>query len=226
VNPFIFFITMEMIGLKMALAITFSSVIVGIITGLFFRRLSRFPSFQDNPGTFADLSLTNKWGLSEETDTDENSIAMYAKVEKLAVMMESKTLENKWKAFFVQCIKMAKYPGKWFIISIILAAVVEEYIPSDWIVRFFKGHPYSILLAAAMAIPLYVCGGGAVPLVWDLMRAGMDQGAALSFFIAGPVTRIAPMITFIALLRYKAFGIYIGVSMALAIILGFLYRYV
>ena len=76
-----------------------------------------------------------------------------------------------------------------------------------------------------MAIPFYVCGGGAVPLIWNLLSTGMDQGAALTFFIAGPVTRIAPMVTVVALLRYKAFAIYVSVSMACAIILGFLYHF-
>ena len=82
-----------------------------------------------------------------------------------------------------------------------------------------------IAIAAAMAIPFYVCGGGAVPLVWDLMRSGMDQGAALTFFIAGPVTRIAPMLTVIALLRYKAFAVYILVSMIGALLMGLFYHF-
>jgi uncharacterized membrane protein YraQ (UPF0718 family) len=120
---------------------------------------------------------------------------------------------------------MTRYPAKWFVFSIVLAAIVDVYVPSDWIVRSLGGHAYSLLLATAMAIPFYVCGGGAVPLVFELMRAGMDQGAALTFFIAGPVTRIAPMITVIALVKYKAFTVYIMMSMFCAVAFGYMYRF-
>jgi uncharacterized protein len=101
----------------------------------------------------------------------------------------------------------------------------DVYVPTDWIIRALGGHTYSLLLAAAMAIPFYVCGGGAVPLIMDLMSTGMDQGAALTFFVAGPVSNIAPMVTVIALLRYRAFVVYIGVSLICAIALGFIYHY-
>jgi len=62
-------------------------------------------------------------------------------------------------------------------------------------------------------------------LVWNLICTGMDKGAAPTFLIAGPVTKIAPMVTVIALLKYKAFGIYIGITMASAIILTFFYHF-
>ena len=225
INPFMFIITLQILGLKMALARTFSALMVGILMGLLFRYLDRFPSFR-NHSRIQEMAVQIPEGKPQETNSDGSSPDLEAKTARLAAMMDTKPSGNKWKDFLVQCFKMAKHPGKWFVFSIILAAIVDVYVPTDWIVRSLGGHTYSLLLAAAMAIPFYVCGGGAVPMIWDLMRTGMDQGAALTFFIAGPVTRIAPMVTVIALLRYRAFAVYIGVSMVSALILGYIYHYV
>ena len=225
VNPFIFYLTTQLLGLQMALAVVFSAFFVGLTTGFAFRYLSRFPSFQNNRQLSAFPNFDRATILGK-MKVDEDPVPLDARIDKLAAMMERKPVDQKWKAFYIQCLKMTRHVGIWFAFSIILAAIVEVYIPGDWIVRSLGGHSYSILLAAAMAIPFYVCGGGAIPLVWNLMLTGMDQGAALTFFIAGPVTKIAPMVTVILLMRYKAFGVYIGVTMVSAIILGFFYHFV
>ncbi len=225
VNPFIFYLTTQMLGLQMALAIVISAFFVGLATGFAFRYLSRFPSFQNNPELSA-FPYFNQAGLLGKIKVDNNPIPWDVKIDRLAAMMVQKPVERKWKAFYIQCFKMARHVGIWFAFSIILAAIVDVYIPGDWIVRSLGGHSYSILLAAAMAIPFYVCGGGAIPLVWNLMLTGIDQGAALTFFIAGPVTKIAPMVTVILLMRFKAFGVYIGVTMVSAVILGYFYNFV
>ena len=224
INPFMFAITLQMLGLKMALARTFSALLVGILVGLLFRYCERYPSFRSNPPIRAQATPQRARGVRNLV-ADGPSPDAEAGIERLSVMMTPERQVNKGRAFVVQCIKIAKHPGKWFAFSIILAAIVDVYVPNDWIVRSLGGHTYSLLLAAAMSIPFYVCGGGAVPLIWNLMSTGMDQGAALTFFVAGPVTRIAPMVTVIALLRYKAFALYIGVSLVGAIVLGFIYHY-
>lgn len=217
INPYMFYITWQFLGLKMALARTVSAVLAGLLTGLVFKWLKPHNGFGidgdvnaapegSSPFKSEMQCLTSKGRISSIlTGKNENSITL-------------------WKQFILQCFKMTRYPGKWFVFSIILAAIVDVYVPSDWIVRSLNGHFYSLLLTVAMAIPFYVCGGGAVPLVSELMRAGMDQGAALAFFIAGPVTRIAPMVTVIALVRYKAFAVYILVSVFCAIAFGYVYN--
>jgi uncharacterized membrane protein YraQ (UPF0718 family) len=224
VNPFIFVITLQLFGWKMAIARLLSALIVGVVIGLIFKYLARFRSFQNTSSALICPEL----GRSSHTSLDatQNADGPDARFDRFLTPVNHHPGMNKWKTFLTQCLKMTRQPGKWFAVSIILAAVVDVYIPTDWIVRFLGGHSYSLLLAAAMAIPFYVCGGGAAPLVWNLMRTGMDQGAALSFFIAGPMTRIAPMLTVIALVKFKAFGVYFAISIVMAIVLGFLYHYV
>jgi hypothetical protein len=227
INPFIFTMTFQILGPKMAFARLLSAIIVGILTGSSFKYLEHFWPLQNNFETITVPSFFAK-GLrtSNPIDVCDNSSALDAKCEKFVGVKNAIPARNKWKTFFIECLKMTRYTGKWFVISIILAAVVDVYVPNDWIVRSLGGHTYSILLAVAMAIPFYVCGGGAVPLVLQLMHSGMDQGAALAFFIAGPVTRISPMATVVALVGYRSLVVYFVISMFTAFILGFLYHFV
>jgi hypothetical protein len=217
INPYMFYVTWQFLGLKMALARTVSAILVGLLTGLVFKWLTRYRCFQ-NIGNCSASDQPSPLQSERAGEMVEQSVPSL-------VRRKDKDSIPVWRQFITQCFKMTLYPAKWFVFSIVLAAIVDVYIPSDWIVRSLGGHAYSLLLAAAMAIPFYVCGGGAVPLVFELMRAGMDQGAALTFFIAGPVTRIAPMITVIVLVRYKAFAVYILLSMFCAVAFGYLYHF-
>ena len=222
INPYMFTITLQILGPKMAFARLLSAITIGVLTGLAFRYLARFRPFQNGSAAVAVPSFAKEMMLSKKIELRDNPSTMGTGGEKFAGMGNP----NKWKAFFRECFKMTGYAGKWFAMSIILAAVISVYVPSDWIVKSLGGHTYSLLLAAGMAIPLYVCGGGAVPFIWELMRSGMDQGAALTFFIAGPVTRVAPMLTVIALLGYPSFFGYFSISMSAALIFGFLYHFI
>ena len=143
---------------------------------------------------------------------------------KAMAMLNLPSSESRGKALATLIWKSTKYTAKYFLLAIVLAGVANTFIPQDWVIRTLGGTNFSILLAAAMGLPLYMCGGGAVPLIMQLMQMGMDKGAALAFFIAGPATRIAPMVTVFLLVRQKAFSFYFLTSFISAIVFGFLYR--
>ena len=45
-------------------------------------------------------------------------------------------------------------------------------------------------MAATVGVPLYVCGGGTIPLLMAWLESGMSMGAAAAFMITGPATKI------------------------------------
>jgi hypothetical protein len=49
------------------------------------------------------------------------------------------------------------------------------------------------LFAAVLGVPLYACGGGAIPLANSMIQSGMAKGSGLAFFIVGSATRPAPL---------------------------------
>ncbi len=110
--------------------------------------------------------------------------------------------------------------GLYFVVSVILAALLQTFIPSAWVSALLgSGHWYSVLLAGVLGVPFYACGGGAVPIIAGLMAQGMSPGAALAFFLAGPATRLtslAAMGTLVSRRALAAYVAYIVVGAALA----------
>ncbi|MBW1768310.1 MAG: permease, partial [Deltaproteobacteria bacterium] len=131
--------------------------------------------------------------------------------------------ENRLHEAFSLMWMSAKYPGRYFLIAIVLSAVVATYVPGDAFVRYMGTGHTSIVIAAIMGIPLYMCGGGAIPLVQSFLCMGMDNGAALTFLVVGPATRIAPMVTVFSLVRKRIFLVYFLVVLLGGMVLGFLY---
>jgi len=201
ISPIDFINTWGILGAKMALARLASAVLIGVGSGaLFYYLEKKGVSFYPEP----------------------HPVGSYAKT---LAMMKPALTGTRWKAIGTSIWKTSKYSGKYFLLAIFLAGIANTFIPQDWIVRTLGGSNFSVLLAAAMGLPLYMCGGGAIPLIWQLMQMGMDKGAALAFFIAGPATRIAPMVTVLLLVRQKAFCLYFLSSFIGAILFGFLYRW-
>ncbi len=204
INPFIFITTWGVLGPSLAMARLLSALALGILCGLMFHYLNK-------KNFFAELVRNNpiKSGNNRKKDF----------ISKLT----QKSSGNKWLDALKLMYRMAKYPGKYFLISILIAAIVDTYIPQSFIVMTLGASRFSVLLAAAMSIPFYVCGGGAIPIIYGLMNMGMSSGAALTFFIAGPATRISPMVTVAFLVRKKAFFIYFLTVVIGGIALGYLY---
>ena len=205
INPFIFITTWGVLGPGLAMARLLSALALGMLCGLMFNYLNK-------KNFFAELTKNNP------AKSDNNRKKDF--ISKLTQTSSG----NKWFDALRMMYKMAKYPGKYFLIAILIAAIVDTYVPQSLVVMTLGASRFSVLLAAAMSIPFYVCGGGALPIIYGLMNMGMSKGAALAFFIAGPATRISPMVTVALLVKKKAFLIYFLTVVVGGIVLGYLYE--
>lgn len=117
-----------------------------------------------------------------------------------------------------------KYIGWYMIIGCILGAVIEVFVPGDWFSGLFKSKPLeSIMIAAILGVPVYVCGGGAIPLVNSLLIKGLNPGAALAFLTVGQTVRITPLFALAALVRKKYILIYVVTVLLFAVLIGLIY---
>lgn len=95
-----------------------------------------------------------------------------------------------------------EFVGFYVLLGVLLGAAIEVLVPGRWIFALFgSGGWLQILLASLLGVPLYACGGGTIPLVQALLDQGMAPGAALAFLVAGPATRIAPLMALATILR-------------------------
>jgi uncharacterized membrane protein YraQ (UPF0718 family) len=120
--------------------------------------------------------------------------------------------------------KALEFVGFYVLVGIVLGAVIEVVVPGRWIMAVFgSGGWYQLLLAALLGVPLYACGGGVIPLVRGLMEQGMAGGAVLAFLIAGPATRIPPLMALATIARPFFVIAYVVLLIAYSVLAGLLY---
>jgi uncharacterized membrane protein YraQ (UPF0718 family) len=111
--------------------------------------------------------------------------------------------------------------GLYFVAGVILAALLQTLVPTAWVSALLgAGRPYGVLLAGVLGVPLYACGGGAVPVIAGLLAQGMSPGAALAFFLAGPATRLTALAAVGTLLNRRALAAYVAYIVAGAALAG------
>ena len=66
----------------------------------------------------------------------------------------------------------------------------------------------TVELAATIGVPLYMCGGGTIPLLQEWLWEGMSMGSAAAFMITGPATKITNLGAMKIVLGWKRFLLY------------------
>jgi uncharacterized membrane protein YraQ (UPF0718 family) len=115
-----------------------------------------------------------------------------------------------------------KATGGYFLIGILLSALFQRYVPSDLFAHLFGSQRgFGVLMAATVGVPLYMCGGGTIPLLMDWLDRGMSMGSAAAFMITGPATKITNLGAVKIILGMKRFVLYLAFSMLFAFVTGF-----
>lgn len=116
-----------------------------------------------------------------------------------------------------------KATGFWFLVGIVLSALFQRYVSAEKFASLFgKEKGFGLLMAATIGIPLYVCGGGTIPLLQQWLASGMSIGAAASFMITGPSTKITNLGALKIVLGTKSFIIYIAFVIIFSLLCGLL----
>lgn len=115
----------------------------------------------------------------------------------------------------------------WLIAGILAAAVISTAVPPD----FFQGAAWAqgltgMLLVLAVALPLYVCTTGSVPIAASLIAAGMPAGSALVFLMAGPATNVATIGAVYRSLGGRVLALYLGTVVVASIGFGLGFEFV
>ena len=108
------------------------------------------------------------------------------------------------------------------MIGIALSAVFQRYVPDSAMIALFGNKYFGVFMAATIGVPLYVCGGGTIPLLQQWLASGMSLGQATAFMIVGPATKITNLGAVKIVLGIKRFAFYIIFGIVIAIAFGLL----
>lgn len=117
-------------------------------------------------------------------------------------------------------VDMVQNIGKWLIIGLVIAAAITVFIPNGFF-TFFAAYPLlSMIAVMIVAVPMYVCSTGSIPIALSLMLKGLSPGAAFVLLMAGPAANFASIIIVGKSLGKKAAAIYLGTIILGAIAIG------
>jgi len=174
-----------------ALAIRFAACFLcGITAGIVIRLCFRHKPFFNFSGFINE---------SESRDTDPNPLLRFLK----------------------NFGRNVKATGLYFLIGIVLSALFQRYVPAGAFARLFgSAKGFGVLMAATIGVPLYVCGGGTIPIIQSWLQRGMSMGAAASFMVAGPAMKITNLGALKIVLGIKHFIFYLLFAVLFSLFCG------
>ena len=114
-----------------------------------------------------------------------------------------------------------KATALYFLIGIVLSALFQRYVPAEAMTALFGGNEaFGVFMAATIGVPLYMCGGGTIPLLQMWLYDGMSMGSAASFMLTGPATKITNLGALKIVLGIKRFLLYLLFVMVFSFITG------
>jgi uncharacterized membrane protein YraQ (UPF0718 family)/copper chaperone CopZ len=112
--------------------------------------------------------------------------------------------------------------GKWLLIGLFVAGLITVLIP-DSAFTIFQGNTLaSMLLVLCIAVPMYLCATGSIPIAVALMLKGLTPGAGLVLLMAGPACNFASMLVVKKVLGTRSLIIYLASIVIGAVGFGYL----
>ncbi|OYV77052.1 MAG: hypothetical protein B7Z66_06455 [Chromatiales bacterium 21-64-14] len=82
----------------------------------------------------------------------------------------------------------------WILAGAVLGALVKEFLPADWVMRYGAGASIAgVALAVAVASVLYTDSLGSLPWIHALQVKGLGAGNAMLLLVAGVGTNVATL---------------------------------
>ena len=110
-------------------------------------------------------------------------------------------VEKVKETFRYGLVNMVGDVSKWLIIGLVLGALISAFVPNELFLALRENPILCMVCVLLLAMPMYTCATGSIPLALALVAKGITPGAALVLLMAGPATSIASM-----LVVGKAFG--------------------
>lgn len=123
--------------------------------------------------------------------------------------------------FLKNLCRNVKATALYFLIGIVLSALFQRYVPAEAMTALFGGNEaFGVFMAATIGVPLYMCGGGTIPLLQMWLYEGMPMGSAASFMLTGPATKITNLGALKIVLGIKRFLLYLAYVMVFSFVSG------
>lgn len=115
--------------------------------------------------------------------------------------------------------------GKWLVIGLVVAAVITVAVPDSLFLSLAEYPRLAMLVMVAVAVPMYVCATGSIPIAMSLMLKGLTPGVGFVLLMAGPAANFASVMVLSKSLGRRATAVYVLSVVVTAILFGLLIDY-
>lgn len=131
---------------------------------------------------------------------------------------------SKFLIFLAKTSEMFWMVGKYVLVGVFIGAIVERYMPGDWMFQFFgRQDPLNIVWITLASVPMFlhqISASSILSHIKNSLHGTLDGGAALAFMIGGPVTAIPTMVLFWTIFKKRVFVLYMFVCLAGTILIA------
>jgi uncharacterized membrane protein YraQ (UPF0718 family)/copper chaperone CopZ len=112
--------------------------------------------------------------------------------------------------------------GLRLLIGLIVAALIQVAVPDEFFLSFGSQPLVQMLVILAIAVPMYICSTGSIPVAAALMMKGLSPGAALVMLMAGPAVNLASILVVHKAMGRRFTSIYLLTIVGFAVFFGLL----
>lgn len=127
-----------------------------------------------------------------------------------------------WRVFKYAYYTMMQDIGGRLVIGLLVAALIQVAVPDEFFLTFGKQPLLQMLVILIVAVPMYICSTGSIPVAAALMMKGLSPGAALVMLMAGPAVNLASILVVRKALGRRFTWIYLLTIVVFAILFGLL----
>lgn len=147
--------------------------------------------------------------------------------EKFGNRVAAKT-KNMFVVFLAKSSEMLWLVGKYVLVGVAIGAVVERYMPYEWIYKLFgQKDTFSIIWVTLGSVPIFLHQISASSILYHIkssLNSTLDGGAGLAFMIGGPVTAMPVMVMFWTIFKKRVFFLYMFVCIVGTIIIAYAFQ--
>lgn len=127
-----------------------------------------------------------------------------------------------WRVFKYAYFDMIQDIGLRLMIGLLLAALINIAVPDEFFLTFGNHPLLQMLVILVIAVPMYICSTGSIPVAAALMMKGLSPGAALVMLMAGPAVNLASILVVRKSLGRRFTWVYLLTIVGFSILFGLL----
>jgi uncharacterized membrane protein YraQ (UPF0718 family) len=223
ISPSAYLLTLNDLGPQWTVIRTVAAFSMGIFAGVV-AHLIRNRGFQIEK-LFIEGSIPR--GDFHDPNYPEDSLKCNCK-EKFGNRVARKT-DNKFIIFWAKSSDMLWMVGKYVLVGITVGAIVERYLPSEWLHNLFgREGQFNIVWITLGTVPIFLHQISASSILYHIkssLDGTLNGGAGLAFLIGGPVTAIPAMIMLWTMFKKRVFALYMFICIIGTIMLAYSFQY-